>query len=120
VGGRPQLDDRVVALALDAAGAHDDPRVLEREVRRVEEVHEADLRVERIETERLDGGALLTRVDAQLELDAVGLVHELEELDELLLREEGCRGGDGVAHAPSIPALEGAANHPQGVNSRLG
>jgi hypothetical protein len=41
---RAQLDHGVVALALDAPRAHDDPLALEVEVRRVEEVHHPDLR----------------------------------------------------------------------------
>ena len=49
----------------------------------------------------------MARVDAELQLDAVGVLHEIEELDELLLGEEGRRGRDGVAHAPSIPGAEG-------------
>ena len=45
---RPQLHDRVAALALDPARAHDDAVLVEREVRRIEEEDLADLRLQRI------------------------------------------------------------------------
>ncbi len=48
---RAQLDDRVVALALDAPRPHDHPCLVQLEVGRVEEEDLADLRLERVERE---------------------------------------------------------------------
>ena len=76
---RPQLHDRVVALALDAAGADDDAVLVEREVGRVEEEDLADLRLERVEPERDDRRAVVRLGHGQLQLDAVRVLDQLEE-----------------------------------------
>ena len=70
---RPELHHAVVALALHTTGSGHETGLVEREVGRVEEEHLADLRVERIEVERDDRGALDLAGHGELELDAVGV-----------------------------------------------
>ena len=62
-------------LPATRACAHDDPLALEREVRRVEEVHEPDLCAEGVDPQGLHGRALDGLRDRDLELDAVGALH---------------------------------------------
>ena len=61
---------------------------LERELRRVEEEHLPDLRLDRVEPQRVDRGALIDRRHRSLELDAVGALHEGEDPAELLVGED--------------------------------
>jgi len=88
VGGndRAQLDDRVVAFLLHAAGANDDTMLVQRQVRLVEEEHLADLSVQRNQPEGCHGRALIVLWHGQLELDAVGVLYQREQLSELLVR----------------------------------
>ena len=85
--GRSLTTD-VVALVLHAAGAHDDARLVERQVGRVEEEDLPDLGVERIDAEPLQRGALLVLGDRQLELDAVGVLGQREQLGRLFVRDQ--------------------------------
>ena len=92
---RPQLDDRVVAPALHAAGTHHEPDVVQRELGGIEEDHLSDLALERVHSERHDGGSLVRVGHSQLELDGVRLLREGEELLQLSLGEHSSRGGAG-------------------------
>ena len=93
---RPELDDGVVAFLLDPAGAGDHALLIERQARRVEEVNLADLGLQRVHVERLDGRALIRLGNRQLQLHAVGVVHQAEQLAQLIVRElRACLLGPG-------------------------
>src|SRR5512132_800244 len=94
---RPQLHDRVVALALDAPPADDDAQLVESQVGGFEEEDLSDLRVERVHAERADGRALVVLGHGQLQLDAVRVFDQVEHLRDLLLRK-GYRGRLGGRH----------------------
>ena len=97
---RSQLHDRVVPPPLHTPGTRNHAGLVQRELRSVEEEHLPDLRIKRIHVER-DGALREIRVrNGELELDAVGLFDEAEQLDELVVRELGCGGG---GHAVTFP-----------------
>src|SRR6185436_3614148 len=84
---RPQLDDRVVRLALDPARPYHHAPLVQLEIRRIEEEDLADLRVERIDAERRSRGAHPGRRDREFELDGVRALDEPHELLELRIGE---------------------------------
>jgi hypothetical protein len=92
----PQLDDRVVALPLDTAGAHDKAAFVERQVWGIEEEHLADLSIERIDPQRTGRGSYVRH--RQLQLDAVSTFRQCQQLCGLLVGEPrrllrgGCHG----------------------------
>ena len=96
-----------------------DALLVEREIGRVEERDEADLRVERVEPERRDRGAMVRLGHGQLELDAVGARGQREHLREVLVAEvaqaspAGLRGG----HGASVARRRVKALHPRGVTA---
>jgi hypothetical protein len=90
-----ELHDRVVALALDASRPDHEPLRVEREIGGVEEVDLADLRVDRVELERIHRGALVGLGHGQLQLDAIGPLHQMKQVAELLVGERGTGGGGG-------------------------
>ena len=96
---RAQLHDRIVALSLDTAGTDDDAALVERQLRRVEEVDLPNLSVERIHPERRRSAAPVGHRHRQLELDAVGAFRQRDQLGEILIGERGglflCCGGHG-------------------------
>ena len=81
---RPQLDDRVRAFALDPAGADHHARLVQRQVGRVEERHQPDLALERIDVQLLDRRAVALGRYGQLQLDALRALDELEQLEQLV------------------------------------
>src|SRR6187551_2206219 len=83
----PQLDDRVVWLALDPARTYHDPPLVELEIRGIEEEDLADLRVERIDAEGRSRGPHPRRRDRELELDGVRPLDQPHELLELRIGE---------------------------------
>jgi membrane protein YdbS with pleckstrin-like domain len=105
-----QLHDGVVAAALDAASAHDDPVPVQRQVGRVEEADQPDLGIQRIHAERDHGGTVVLLGHRQLQLDAVGARRERDELLDLDVceRERG-------THRLTIAARGVRRHHPRGV-----
>jgi hypothetical protein len=80
-----QLHDRVVSLALHPACACDYSSLGETQVRCVEEVDLADLRVEGIEAEHACRGVLIGLRDGELELHTVSALDESQQLSELFV-----------------------------------
>ena len=97
---RAQLDYRIAGAPLDPARAHDDARLVEREVGRVEEHHLADLGIQRVEPELANRGALLGGGDGELELDRVRAAQEAHQLRELRVAQAGPCGGLGGHGSP--------------------
>ena len=97
VGGhdRPQFHDGVVTLFLHPACANDKAATVELQVLSVEEVHLANLGIERIDPKCCCPSAAVLQGNGQLQLDAVGIGDQREEFGELAVREgrrRGCRG----------------------------
>ncbi len=92
---RPQLHDGVVALALDPPCANDDAVRAQLQIGRVEEEDLADLRLERVDAERCHRRLLMGLRDGELQLDAVGTLHQAEDLGDLCVRESLPRGRPG-------------------------
>src|SRR5207342_3729686 len=79
-----QLDHRVASAALHAPRPHHYAGLAQRQVRRVEEHDLADLRFERVHAQRVGRGADSRIGDGQFQLDAVGMLHQPEQLLDLL------------------------------------
>jgi hypothetical protein len=100
-----QLDHRVAFATLDAPRPHDHAGFAQCQGRRVEEDDLADLRLERVHAQGVGRGADSRVGNGQLQLDAVGLLHQPKQLLDLLVfqglhlvprslpRERPTRGG---------------------------
>ena len=95
---RTQLHDRVVPLLLRSPRTHDEAALVEGELRRIEEEHLADLRLQWVEAERLNGRALVLLGNGQLQLDAVGALDQLVELLRLFGAQYGAWRRSGCCH----------------------
>ena len=84
---RTELHDRVARPSLDSPRTSNHADGVQIEVGCVEEEHLPDLCLERIEAEAGDRGSVVGGGNRELQLDAVRLLRELEELDELLVGE---------------------------------
>ena len=82
-----ELHDDVSGPPLDPSCASDDAHGVEVQIGRVEEEHLANLRLERVEPERNDRGAMVGGGNRELQLDAVRLPRERKHLRELFVRE---------------------------------
>jgi hypothetical protein len=81
----PKLDDRVVAFALDPSGADDEAVLGKREIGCVEEEDLTHLAVQRVHPQIGDRRALIRLRDREFELDAVGLLRQIQQLSEFLV-----------------------------------
>jgi hypothetical protein len=80
-----QFDNRIAGAALDAPRPYHQAGLAQRQFRRVEEHDLADLRLERVHAQGVGRGADRRINDSQLQLDAVGVLQQPEQLLDLFI-----------------------------------